>query len=214
MFENFDFRNLLLMVVPVLLAFTVHEYAHALAAYKLGDSTAKNEGRLTLNPLVHLDPVGTLVLFVSQLVGWPKPTPFNPANFRNPARDATLVALAGPVSNLITAVLVAIVFKLFVSFNLFQLVPRSSIRDLFDIFSLAILINVSIGVFSLLPLPPLDGFAVLSYFLPGRLVATIYQNSTAFFVGFLVLIVLGLPQKVIGPVIYFLQSIIYQAILV
>jgi len=213
MFDNFDIQGLLLMVVPVILALTVHEYAHALAAHKLGDDTAKNAGRLTLNPLAHLDPIGTLMLFFSKLFGWAKPVPFNPANFRNPVRDSTLVALAGPVSNLITAVAVAIIFKIFIVFDLFRLLPRSSVQDVADILSYAILINVAIGVFNMLPIPPLDGFKVLSYFLPHRWVVASYQYSTAFFAGFVVLIVLGLPQKAISPVIYFLQSIIYKVIL-
>ena len=213
MFENFDIRNLLLMAVPVLLALTVHEYAHALAAHKLGDNTAKNEGRLTLNPLAHLDPIGTLMLFFSQLFGWAKPVPFNPANFRNPVRDSTLVALAGPVSNLITAVFVAVIFKIFILLDLFRLMPQSSVQDLIDIFSIAILINVAIGVFNMLPMPPLDGFKVLSYFLPHRWVVASYQYSTVFFIIFIVLIALGVLQTIIGPVIYFIQSIIFRTIL-
>lgn len=118
MFGDFDIRGTMMLVVPVLLALTVHEYAHALAAYRLGDDTAKNEGRLTLNPLVHLDPLGTIMLFFSQLFGWAKPVPFNPGNFKNPVRDTTLVALAGPVSNFITAIVVVILYRLlsFVNF--------------------------------------------------------------------------------------------------
>ncbi len=211
---DFDPYNILLMVIPVLMALTVHEYAHALAAYHLGDGTAKLEGRLTLNPLAHLDPIGTLMLFFSRMIGWAKPVPFNPANLRNPVRDSALVALAGPLSNFLTAVAVAVVLKIFLVFNIFELLPRSSMKDLAYIFSLAILVNVAIGCFNLLPLPPLDGFKVLSYFLPPRWVLASYQHSNVFFIGFVLLLVLGLPQKVIGPLVYFLSGFIYQLIVV
>lgn len=213
MFGSFDIHRALLLVVPVLLALTIHEYAHALAAHRLGDNTAKDAGRLTLNPLPHLDPIGALVLFFSQLFGWAKPVPFNPANFKNPVRDSTLVALAGPVSNLIAAVAVAIILKLLIIFNVFAVIPPSVAGNLADILTLGILINVAIGVFNMLPLPPLDGFKVLSYFLPHRWVAASYQYSSYFFMGFIALIIMGLPQKIIGPVVYFLQSLIFRIVI-
>lgn len=201
MFDNFDIRGTLMLVVPVLLALTVHEYAHALAAYRLGDDTAKKEGRLTLNPLVHLDPLGTIMLFFSQLFGWAKPVPFNPGNFKNPVRDTTLVALAGPVSNFITAVAVIILFRALVFINFFSLLSPSVGSDLADIFIFAVLINVSIGIFNLLPIPPLDGFKVLSYFLPAAWVEFAYRHSLMFLILFIILMFTGVLRYIYIPII-------------
>ncbi len=207
MFGNgFDIQRILLMVVPVLLALTVHEYAHGLAAYRLGDNTAKNEGRLTLNPLAHLDPIGTLMLFFSGLFGWAKPVPFNPANFRNPVRDTTLVALAGPVSNFLLAIVLTAVFKAAAHLGLFDALFSALGAGLADnvlhMFYLAILVNISLGFFNLLPFPPLDGFKVLAYFLPPRWVEFTYRHSLVFFIAFVALVATGVLQKAVGPLIY------------
>ena len=213
MFENFDLRNILLMVVPVLLALTVHEYAHALAAHKLGDDTAKNEGRLTLNPLAHLDPIGTLVLFLSQMFGWAKPVPFNPARLKNPARDTMIIAVAGPVSNIITAVIITLLLKLALTFRILGLLPTSVVEDVVQIIYLSIMVNVAIGVFNMLPVPPLDGFKVLSFFLPQNWVRASYQYSMVFFGIFIVLIATGTLGRLIGPVIRQLQQGIFMTII-
>jgi Zn-dependent proteases len=208
MFEDFDVRSLLMMVVPVLLGLTIHEYAHALAAHRLGDDTAKNEGRLTLNPLAHLDPLGTLMLFFSKLFGWAKPVPYNPRNFRNPVRDSTLVALAGPVSNFLTAVALAILFKVLVFFNFFSILPLGLAKDLVSIISLGILVNISLGVFNLMPIPPLDGFTVLAYFLPHRWVILAHQNTMVFLMIFIALMFFRIPQQVMSPIVYTLFQIV------
>lgn len=200
MFGDIDIRKIMLMVVPVLLALTVHEYAHALAAHRLGDDTAKHQGRLTLNPLAHLDLLGTLMLFFSQLFGWAKPVPFNPANFKNPVRDTSLVALAGPLSNFITALAAVVLFKLFVLLGVFSMLGPSVGNDLGLIIYLTVLINISLGVFNLLPFPPLDGFKVLSYFLPADLVAFAYRNSLALLIIFVILMVTGVLRTIISPI--------------
>lgn len=202
MFGDFDIRGTMMLVVPVLLALTVHEYAHALAAYRLGDDTAKNEGRLTLNPLVHLDPLGTVMLFFSQLFGWAKPVPFNPGNFKNPVRDTTLVALAGPVSNFITAIVVVILYRLLNFVNFFEMLGPSVGSDLAEIFGLTVVINFSIGIFNLLPVPPLDGFKVLSYFLRPAWVQFAYRHSLIFLILFIVLIATGVLKYIFYPILY------------
>lgn len=212
MLGHFDIRNMILMIVPVLLALTVHECAHAWAAYKLGDPTAKNAGRLTLNPLAHLDPVGTLVLFLSQMFGWAKPVPFDPRNFKNPLRDSTLVALAGPTSNMATAIVLAIVLKILLLVGFFKLIPAFVGKNLFDMFVLSILINVGIAIFNMLPLPPLDGFKVLSYFLPHRLIILSYQYQQYMFVAVIILVAFGVLQKIIGPIVFLFQSLIFGLI--
>lgn len=200
MSELFDIRTLLLMIIPVLLALTVHEFAHGLAAWKLGDDTAKRAGRLTLNPISHMDPIGTLMLFLFKF-GWAKPVPFDPRNFKNPVRDTTLVALAGPVSNFISAFILTIIFKLLVKFGFFGLFSPYLAANISQIFVLTIIVNVSLGLFNLIPIPPLDGFKVLAYFLPSRWIMTIQQNSFIIMIAFVALLATGFLGKVLWPAV-------------
>ena len=145
--------ELLKVVSAVLVGLTVHELAHAWAALRLGDDTPRLMGRLTLNPLKHVDLIGFIMLVVAGF-GWAKPVIINRANLKNPVRDDILIALAGPVSNLLCAVLLVFLLKLVV------LVPFSS-RSLFEtvttVFVMFIYMNISLGLFNLLPIPPLDG---------------------------------------------------------
>jgi Zn-dependent protease len=208
MFEQSDIRHLAVMALPILSALTVHEYAHALAANALGDDTAKNAGRLTLNPLPHLDLLGTLILFLSQLVGWAKPVPINPGNFKNPARDISLVALAGPVMNFLAALLLTLGFKLLYSLNFFSLFPSGLNEDMALIIALTIFINISLGVFNLLPLPPLDGFKAISFFLPPRWIFLSNRYNTALFFVLLFLSVTGLLSGLVRPPINFIFQLI------
>ena len=154
----------LIIAPPILFALTIHEYAHGLVAYKLGDPTAKDAGRLTLNPLSHLDPIGTLMLFIVKL-GWAKPVPVNPYNLRNPREDMMWVSFAGPAANFLAAFFLAVVFKLAAgSF------PYAGQGSFFEVILLmlrwGILINIILGVFNLIPIPPLDGSKILIGFLP------------------------------------------------
>ncbi|HXK52823.1 site-2 protease family protein [Candidatus Nomurabacteria bacterium] len=134
---------------------TVHEYMHAAVADRLGDSTARLLGRVTLNPSAHLDPIGTLLLLVAGF-GWGKPVPFNPINFKNPKRDIAIVAVAGPLSNFA----MALVFGL-----ILQLLPVALPQLILSVFTLLVYYNVALGVFNLLPINPLDGFKVVNGFL-------------------------------------------------
>ena len=165
MLENFNLFNLALLILPVLLALTGHEFAHAWAAHKLGDDTAKLAGRLTLNPLVHLDFFGTIFLLVTQLIGWAKPVPVNPRNFYRPGRDMALVALAGPGLNLILALAGVLVLKIVIHLDQVVSLPFFS-KTIFLTCYLFVMINLALGFFNLLPLPPLDGFQIISLFLP------------------------------------------------
>jgi Zn-dependent protease len=144
------------VILAILIALTIHEAAHAVCAYKLGDPTAKNEGRVSLNPLRHLDLFGT-ILFLIIGIGWGKPVPVNPNYFENPKRDQALVALAGPASNFFLAVLLAIPLK----FYNFGFSPEINYL-LLIIFE----INILLCAFNLIPIPPLDGSKILALLIP------------------------------------------------
>ena len=157
--DGFDFTyilSILLSVVPSLLCITLHELSHGLVAYGLGDPTAKRAGRLTLNPLRHLDPMGLLMMVMFH-VGWAKPVPVNMNNFRDPKRGMALTALAGPASN----VVIAVVFLFLYGVLLTPLYGSNVGRYLLQMINLTAIISLGLAVFNLLPIPPLDGSKVL-----------------------------------------------------
>jgi len=137
--------SIIYTIVALIIAITIHEATHAWTALKLGDPTAKLNGRLTLNPLAHLDPIGTIMLFIVHF-GWGKPVPVDWRNLQNPSVDNFLIALSGPLSNFILAFIFGIIFRVM------PFVPVLS-----ESISVIVLINIAIGVFNLLPIPPLDG---------------------------------------------------------
>ncbi|EEG78286.1 site-2 protease family protein [Dethiobacter alkaliphilus] len=189
---QFATNDLLLRIPAILIAIVLHELAHGYVAYRLGDDTAKLHGRLTLNPIKHIDPLGLLALVLFRF-GWAKPVPVNPMNFRGDRRRGMfLVGLAGPVTNFILALLSALLIVT-LPFQLGGLGLALMQQVLFY--------NVILGVFNLLPLPPLDGSKVFSYFLPAQ---TAYQFSRLEQYGPLVLILLiftGTLWRILGPLI-------------
>ena len=170
--------NFLIIFVPVILfSLTIHEYAHAYIAHKLGDDTAKTLGRLTLNPLKHLDPLGTILLLIVHF-GWAKPVPVDPRNFKNPKQDMLYVAIAGPISNIITAVVAAVLLKL-ILINYGSLIGSANILEpIVQTLYWLIFIGVVLAVFNMLPFPPLDGSRVLYGILPDRMSNSIRQIET------------------------------------
>lgn len=161
------------VAIFLVVGFPVHEFAHAFAAYRLGDNTARLFGRLTLNPIVHLDPIGAIVLVASAFlgtgffIGWAKPTPVNPAMLRGGRRSDAIVAAAGPLSNLLMATAAAIVLRILVAV---VDVPPEPIAFAANVLLFFVYINVALFIFNLVPIPPLDGSHVLFAFLDPRTV--------------------------------------------
>jgi Zn-dependent protease len=175
--ETFNWIEAGIIAVVLMIVIAIHEFSHAVASYSLGDHTAEHEGRLTLNPLAHLDGVGTLMLlFVG--FGWGKPVPFNPYNLRWRKWGSAAVALAGPISNFLTAIVFALVLKAVIG-----KVPDSSYLLVFLVY--VIIYSLLLGIFNLLPIPPLDGSKLLFSLLPPKYdnVAFLLQKN-----GFLLLI--------------------------
>ena len=159
------FVQLLFQIPILLMTLTIHEVSHGTVAYFLGDDTAKRAGRLTLNPISHIDWIGLLMLFLVH-IGWAKPVPINPYNFRNYKRDTALTAAAGPLSNFLLAILLSLVFFVIKSANPNILHYGSLIsRFLIQMLLYAILINLALGIFNLIPIPPMDGSKILGGFL-------------------------------------------------
>jgi len=171
--------NIALSLVAVFTAIVFHEVSHGHVALRLGDPTAKHLGRLTLNPIAHVDPIGTLLvplvlaLFGAPLFGWAKPVPVNPGNFRNPFRGMMLVAIAGPSTNIVMAFAAAVLGRLLLLLVPASFQPASGtltanlVVALFTLLALLVIYNLFLAGFNILPIPPLDGSRVLAYFLPG-----------------------------------------------
>lgn len=180
----------IIWAASLVLAVTIHEFAHALAADKLGDNTPRLFGRLTLNPLAHLDPLGTLLILISGF-GWGKPTPVNPLNMEDPHRDTAIVSLAGPVSNIILAILMAVPLRLGLWWGIF-LLP-------------GIILNVGLAVFNLIPIYPLDGFKIVSGVLPVDL--AIAWEQTARYGYILILFLVFFPMGNLSLLSGFVQPV-------
>jgi len=205
-------ETLVAVAIFLLVGFPVHEFSHALVAYRLGDGTAKMFGRLTLNPIVHLDPVGSLILVASALlgsgfiIGWAKPTPVNPSMLRGGRRAEAWVAAAGPVSNLAMAVLAALALRAIVALDL---VSSDAVLFVARVIFFFVYINVALFIFNLIPIPPLDGSKVMFSLMNPRTVWQIRPKLEQW--GFVILIVVmfvpvingsSIGGQVIGPVLY------------
>lgn len=169
--------EIILSVVAIFTAIVLHEYAHGYVAWRLGDPTARSKGRLTLNPLAHIDPIGTLLLPITLIllggrpIGWAKPVPIDPRYFRNPLRGMLFVAAAGPGTNFALALATTVVGRALLSVAPDTVLFANSfggnaLRWLFFLLALFLIYNILLGLFNLIPIPPLDGSRILAYFLP------------------------------------------------
>lgn len=187
----------LLKLPAILIGFTVHEYAHALVAVKLGDDTPKRQGRLTLNPISHIDPIG-LLLFMFAGFGWARPVQTNPVYFEDRRKGTLFVSLAGPASNLVVAILLTLVYK-FVG-------GVSGIWGM--ILYLGIYMNVVLAVFNLIPVPPLDGSKILFGLLPPRYYFKLVQYEKIIQLVLMLLIFTGILGRVLNPIINMIMKLL------
>ncbi len=206
----------LMLLIPVLLfSLSLHEFSHGYVSYKLGDPTPKNQGRLTLNPLAHLDPMGSIVLLITRRFGWAKPVPINPNYYKNPRKGIMLVSLAGPFANFFLAVVFALTARIFVFFSssgLYQLQQSgygNLVQTIFVFFQLAVSINLALGFFNLLPVPPLDGSKILRGVLPRNFDKYLRKLEGPY--GMVLLLVLaytGILWSIIGPLVRTMYGIL------
>ncbi|RKD34773.1 peptidase [Thermohalobacter berrensis] len=184
------FINKLIILPGLLIAITLHELAHGFTAYLMGDATAKNNGRLSLNPIVHIDPIGFLLLFVAGF-GWAKPVPVNPMYFNNRKMGTILVSLAGPLANFILSIISAIILVTGIITN----------SLIIKIFELTLLYNIVLGVFNLLPFPPLDGSKILASILPTKYEMLFYRYEKYTYLLLIFLIMTNVIDRLLNPLI-------------
>ena len=194
------------MVPAILLAVTFHEVAHGWTADRLGDPTARLAGRLTLNPLPHIDPIGALMFIIARF-GWAKPVPVNPYNFRHPIRDMMWVAAAGPMANLVLASA-----SLIASLLLDPLLRGTDLsfiaQPVFGILRWAYLFNLYLAAFNLIPIPPLDGSSILKRFLPRNALVKFEKMEPYGFILLVLFLMSGLAPTVLGPLVSVLRLVV------
>ena len=208
-----DLAYKIIFALPaVITAITLHEAAHGWVAYKLGDSTAKNLGRITANPVKHLDPVGTIlmplvmIIFTGMAFGYAKPVPVEVRNFEHPQKDMALVALAGPVSNFIMAI-----FWMFILVVSVKLMPRGTLGDVFQYMAgIGVIINIVLMVVNFLPVLPLDGGRVLMGVLPFKWAVMFIKTERFGFLLVILLLFTGILDKILMPMIEMVQKNLFS----
>jgi Zn-dependent protease len=208
-------RQLVISALPILIAITFHETAHGYVANRLGDPTARLMGRLTLNPIAHIDMVGTIIMPAMLLIlsngqfvfGYAKPVPINPANFNNPKKDMAMSAAAGPVTNIALAIISALILKLVV-FPMSSFLPSAVTTPLTLMLMQSIKWNIVLAVFNMIPVPPLDGGRVLVGLLPHRQAVSYSRIEPYGMIIVIVLIMSGIAKFFIYPIMALLLSVI------
>lgn len=214
-YSRLEWLSLLLTLPAVIIAITFHEYAHALAADKLGDDTPRMQGRLNLNPISHLDPVGFVLLMFAGF-GWGKPVQINPRNFNRDVRmdkGEAIVSLAGPLMNFILAIVSAIILAAVYMFTSATFLSSTVGNIIYILLFELVVINIGLGVFNLIPLPPLDGSKIFINFLPYNARRWILEHSQIFYYIFLAIWITGLAGIIISPIINLLYNGLMNGIL-
>ena len=196
--------SLLLTLPGVIIAITFHEFAHAYAASRLGDDTPRRQGRVTLNPIAHLDPFGTILLIFAN-IGWGKPVQINPRNFtRNVtmSKGEAIVSVAGPLMNFLLSIILGIILFAILVFAPEFSVLSSTGQIIMEILRIAVMVNIGLGVFNLIPLPPLDGSKIFRSVLPYKAKTWLDRNEKYFYIAFLIMwLVPGVASSIISPII-------------
>lgn len=209
--------NLILSIPAVLLAITVHEFGHAFAAYKLGDDTPLRQGRLSMNPLDHVDPLGLAMLLFAH-IGWGKPVQVDPRNYnRNISVEKAdaIVSFAGPLMNFITAIIFALIYCAMIKFATISFFTSNIGEIIFAIIASVVTMNIGLGVFNLIPLPPLDGSKIFLPILPRETKFWFIQHEQMFYFIFLIIWITGIAGRLISPIIgYMTQWILKFAMLI
>jgi Zn-dependent protease len=213
-----DYVIYLLLTLPIiLLSLSLHETAHGFIAYKLGDPTARNMGRLTLNPLKHLDPIGFLCMLLAGF-GWAKPVPINSRNFKKPRRDIALTSIAGPISNLLLAFIFVIILRFSYAPLMSKIYTSAMIAGdlssrlayyIWVFLGIAIRLNITLAVFNLLPIPPLDGSKILYMFLPPKVYFKIAPYERYISLIFMLLLVTGVMSPLLATVTDYIEFGMY-----
>ena len=198
-----DFFDIIVRAIVLLTAIPVHEAAHAYVADKLGDPTARYMGRLTINPMAHFDLMGSVAMIVCG-IGWAKPVPINPRNFRDQKKGMAISAAAGPISNIIVAAISLAVAKLLLYIS-YAAGANTVVSTLFTIFRSMCFINISLAIFNLIPIPPFDGSRIFNYFLPDKFYFKIMEYERYIFLGLLIVLFTGIldfPLSILSNIVF------------
>ena len=212
-------RQIIVSAFPILIAIVFHELSHGFVANRLGDPTAKMMGRLTLNPIAHIDPIGTILMPLMLIIftngqfvfGYAKPVPINPMNFKNPKRDMAISAAAGPITNILLSILSIMILKFIIaplSFVLPESISSAVMTPLIMIFRSSVIVNVVLAAFNMIPIPPLDGGRVLIGFLPYKQAVSFSKIEPFGFIIVIFLIATGIANYFVIPLVNLFLSLL------